>query len=346
MSWARYGALSIPWKALVLLCLTASAAAAQPTTIGIIDVYGLRTVPEQRVREALGIREGDPMPSRSALMSRLAAVPGVTRAEITTVCCADGKTILFVGVAESAEAAGPRAMVRGTRRPAEDVLRTAAALDAARTAAIVRGDAGEDVTQGHSLMNDSTGRALQQRFVGFAERDLDNLRLVLREAGESNHRAVAAQVLAYHKDKQEVLPDLVAAMTDPSPAVRNEAMRALAIIAPYAGQHPELGIDVPSAPFVELLGSLVWTDRNKASMALMQLTATRDPQLLGELRARALPALVEMARWKSEGHALPAFVVLGRMAGMTEEAIQRAWSRGDRQSVISGAASGARRPSP
>ena len=132
----------------------------------------------------------------------------------------------------------------------------------------------------------------------------------------------------------------------PGPWTVMVKISALAVMAPYARRHPELGITVPTAPFVDMLGSLTWTDRNKASLALMELTATRDAALLGELRARALPALVEMARWRSEGHALPAFVVLGRIGGMTEEAIQSAWSRGDRQGAIAAAAGGATRPSP
>ncbi len=44
-----------------------------------------------------------------------------------------------------------------------------------------------------------------------------------------------------------------------------------------------------------------------------------------------------MARWKTLAHALPAFVLTGRVAGISEQQIQDAWTRGDRESVISAA---------
>jgi hypothetical protein len=46
-----------------------------------------------------------------------------------------------------------------------------------------------------------------------------------------------------------------------------------------------------------------------------------------------------MARWKSAGHAILAFVVLGRMAGYSDDAALDAWSRGDREGVIRAALS-------
>ncbi|MET0212402.1 MAG: hypothetical protein ABW292_05345 [Vicinamibacterales bacterium] len=69
----------------------------------------------------------------------------------------------------------------------------------------------------------------------------------------------------------------------------------------------------------------------------MALSNGRDPVLLGKLRMEAMMPLVEMARWKSEGHARAAFVILGRIAGWSEEAIRRAWERSERAVVIDAA---------
>jgi hypothetical protein len=44
-----------------------------------------------------------------------------------------------------------------------------------------------------------------------------------------------------------------------------------------------------------------------------------------------------MSRWKTLEHALPAFILTGRVAGLTEQQIQDAWTRGDRESVIAAA---------
>ena len=123
-------------------------------------------------------------------------------------------------------------------------------------------------------------------------------------------------------------------MDDPDESVRNNATRALAVIAQLASGSPELKIRVPAKPFVSLLNSPVWTDRNKASMALMALSTSRDRELIASLREQALPSLIEMARWKSEGHAFAAFALLGRIGGLSEDAIHTLWSRGDREAVI------------
>ena len=66
----------------------------------------------------------------------------------------------------------------------------------------------------------------------------------------------------------------------------------------------------------------------------------RDPELLAALREQALAPLVEMARWKSEGHALPALIILGRVAGYSDEATYELWERGDRDAVIDAARDG------
>lgn len=109
------------------------------------------------------------------------------------------------------------------------------------------------------------------------------------------------------------MPDLVYGMSDPDSVVRNVSLWALAMIARYAQNAPEQGIKVPRGAFVKLLNSLDWTDRNKSSSALLQLTEKRDAALLSQLRWQALPSLVEMARWKSAGHALtPFFLVRAR----------------------------------
>ena len=56
--------------------------------------------------------------------------------------------------------------------------------------------------------------------------------------------------------------------------------------------------------------------------------------MLEQLRERAIPALADMARWKTLTHALPAYILLGRTAGIPEERIQASWSDGGREAVI------------
>jgi hypothetical protein len=67
---------------------------------------------------------------------------------------------------------------------------------------------------------------------------------------------------------------------------------------------------------------------------LQILTDKRDESVLDQLRDRALSSLIEMARWKTLAHALPAYILVGRVAALTDQQIQDAWANGNRESVI------------
>ena len=82
-----------------------------------------------------------------------------------------------------------------------------------------------------------------------------------------------------------------------------------------------------------MLNSVTWVDRNKALMVLGNLTENRSAAIMERLQADALPALIEMARWKAP-HAYMAFLLIARMAGLDEKEIHNAWDRGERESVI------------
>jgi hypothetical protein len=316
--------------------------AAQELRIGVVDLYGVRRVSEAAVRGALAFHEGDPVAfdgdAAPAFVAesekRLAALPGVASAKVNLVCCEQGRAIAYVGVQE-AEAPLPtfRPAPKGYVRLRAEVVADGQALSEAVMAAAQRGNLAEDDSQGHALFQDPLARAVQERFIVRARQDLEELRRVLRTSSDASHRALAAQILGYVPDKQAVVKDLVYAMDDPSDSVRNASMRALMAFtrAKVSGLRP---IRVPSAPFVSMLRSPVWTDRNKASLALMELTAARDPRLLAVLRRDALDALVEMARWKVDGHAMPALLVLGRIGGHSDEATADARRRGQQEDVI------------
>ena len=335
---------------LVTLALgTPSGVNGQELEIGIIDVYGLSRVSVRQVREMLTFTEGDTIAfgvgeepvSLKESEDRLARSPDIARARIQRVCCDAGRAIVYVGVEEPGAATMRlRAEPRGDARLAADIVRAGDEADNALRLAVLRGNVGEDRSRGHSLVDDPAVRAVQERFVLYAARDLSELRLVLRSSKDAAHRALAAQVLGYATDKQAVVEDLVHGMNDASAPVRNNAMRALAVFADMLPGTSRSVPRVPAQPFIELLNSPVWSDRNKASGALMAMSADRDPELLAALRERALASLIEMARWKSEGHALPAFFILCRIAGYSDEAAYDLWERGDRDAVIDAARNG------
>ncbi|MGQ9634395.1 MAG: hypothetical protein ACUVXB_09130, partial [Bryobacteraceae bacterium] len=94
--------------------------------------------------------------------------------------------------------------------------------------------------------------------------------------------------------------------------------------------HPEDEIKISPTWPVEMLNSLVWADRTGAAELLVALSENRNPGVLALLRERALPQLLEMARWQSLPYALPAYILLGRLAGLSEEQIQQSWAAGRR----------------
>jgi hypothetical protein len=324
------------WLTLVLMLLSAQSDFQMPA-IRTIDFYGLRTVSDTRVRQALQIKEGDTPPeSPIPAQLRVEALPRIIKARLNFVCCEKGKTTLYVGIQEQGSPTLEfRAAPTGAVRLPFDVPPAGDAFEKAFTHAMEAGDHVEDQSQGHALMHFAEARAAQQKFISLAALHPAILHDVLRNSADARQRALAAQILGYAADKRDVVADLIYATRDPDGDVRNNATRALWIIAKLAQRKPELGIQVPAATFIDLLNSIVWTDRNKSSYALLETTEKRDPAILAEIRERALPSLVEMAHWKAIGHAQPAIFLLGRIGGMSEDDIQAAIDRGDRESVIS-----------
>lgn len=324
---------------LPVLCL------AQGLPIGIIQVYGNRKVSETDIRKNLGVREGDVLPrSKGDTEERLASLNGVIEANLFAACCDSGKTILYVGVEERGnphfdfrdEPTNEEAVL-----PIEIVQAYAQFLNAAGQAARA-GETAENLTEGHSLMANTKVRYVQLGFAALAEDNKPVLKKVLAESANAEQRAIAAYVLGYVKDKASVQDDLQSALRDPDSTVRANALRALAAFVVYSQKHPEAGLKVSPTWMVEMLNSLVWTDRNNAAVALVTMTENRDPAILDQIRTRAMQSVAEMARWKYLPHALPGFILAGRLAGLTEPQLQDAWNKEDREPVVRKALASAR----
>lgn len=321
----------------LLLFALAQVGGASPDTVHAVDVYGIRTVSEASLRAAIALRAGEPVPpSGDSIRARVRALPGVAEAHVSMVCCSEtGRTLLYVGIREvGTPPIGFRAGPSGTARLPGDILAAGDRFESALISAVRRGATGEDDSQGYSLAQDSALRSVQEGFLQIAARRSDTLTSVLRNAADATHRALAAQILAYGASRQTVARELLYAAEDPSDAVRNNATRALAVLADWVSRNPHAGVAIPPDLFLDLVNSVSWTDRNKGVMVLMPLTAARDAALLAQLRARALPSLVEMARWTNPGHALGPFLMVARIAGLSDGDAFQAWQAGDREAVI------------
>ena len=268
----------------------------------------------------------------AAIEERLERVPGVVLARLQAVCCAGDSAVLYVGIEERD---APHVEFR---QPPSGNLRLPEALnDTYRDFLAYFGEAARS--------GEPTGPAAEAyrgTFEHLTRDNADTLHQVLRESDDAGQRAIAAHILRYAPVSRTVVEDLQYALLDGDQTVRANAMRSLQALAGPAASAPDLGIRVEITWFVELLYSLVWDDRDLAATALANLTPARDAGALEHVRERALAALVDMARWKTPAHAQAAFVLVGRIAGLSDKDIADAWSRGDREAVVRRALKGTR----
>lgn len=344
MNWIWYGLLA---PALLLAQKPGSPAPVAPPIprIGIVDFYGLHKVSPDRVLKTLGVREGDLLPpSKEEVEEHLESIPEVVQARLEAVCCPGGSVSLFVGIEErGAPHFALRSVPAGAALLPPDVMDDYGKFLSALRNAAARGKGAEDLTQGHSLMADPDARAFQTRFLAIARDQLPLLSDVLRNSSDEEHRAAAAYIIGYAPKKADVINDLQLAMQDPAPGARSNAMRALAAIGVLATREPAQGIRISPTWFVEMLNSIVLSDRHRAAIALGSITADGGAGI-EHIRERALDAVVEMARWKTLEYALPAFILAGRIAGESDLRIHEAWKSGDRETLIKKALSPGRRP--
>jgi hypothetical protein len=322
----------------------------QGPRIGLIQFYGLHKTTEAKLRQALGVHEGDFLPrSKGDAEERIDNLPGIVESHLEAVCCDGGNTILFVGIEEKgATHFDLREPPDGEVQLPEEVTTLYRRFLEASAKAARAGITGEDLTHGHALSADLATRDLQEQFVPVTKQYLAEIRSVLRNASDEEQRAMAAYAIGYAPDKRDIIDDLQYALKDADAGVRNNATRGLKALAVLARLNPDSGVKVEATWFIEMLNSLSFTDRNQALGMLQILTESSGPSgrnasAIAQMRDRSLGALVEMARWKSLTYALPAFVLVGRLTDLTDTQVQDAWERGDRESVIAKATAKAKK---
>jgi hypothetical protein len=306
---------------LFAICLGTTCFGQQEVTS--VDFFGLRTLSQQQLEQALGLTAGvASVADIKELKRRVLELENIEDASVAPIHF-PGNLALFIGVQEKGQAS-----TRFRAAPTGDItLRAELVRDYNETMelllpAIKNGQAGEDRSAGHAISEYEAMRDKQTQFIQVANEEFDTLAQVIRESSDADSRTAAACILAYADDKRKVIDELTIAADDADAGVRNNAVRALSILATYAYTNPDLGLVVNPKPFLQLLGSLTWTDRNKGAAVLDSLSQQRDPELLAALRATSLTEVEEMARWKSNGHCLFSIRILARLAGQSEDEIQ------------------------
>lgn len=288
-----------------------------------IDFYGIRKLSVQEIETSIGIASGKLTRLKSSeIKELLKAMDGVEDADVVQIQY-PGNLALFIGIRETGQGeAELRAAPTGAIRLEPELIKSYDAVMEMLVPAIKAGKAGEDRSAGHSLSEYPPMREKQVQLISIANERFSSLAKVLRDSSDEKSRAAAAYILAFANDKKTVVGELQLACNDASSLVRNNAVRALGVLATFAQTNDEKKLEISYQPFLQLLKSLTWTDRNKGSALIDSLSVGRDQSLFKTLKEEYLNELEEMARWKSSGHALFSIRILARMAGIGEEEIR------------------------
>ena len=313
----------------------------KPKRIGAIEFYGYAGLDVDEVRAAIPVHEGDLFATSddsffetlNRIKKEIKRVTGSPPSDVAAVCCdPQGNYWIYIGLLVNSVRTTPYNPVsEGKLRLPTRIVELYEQTNQLSSELVGKGIASEDRSKGYALSNDASLRAKQLAKRAYALSHELLLRRVLRSSPDPEQRAVAASFLGYARQSRAQIADLVWASHDIDAGVRNDAIRALGVLAESS---PKVASQIPPEGFVEMVSSGSWTDRNKAGFLLDELSKRRDPKLLGLLRSRSLDSLIEMARWRGRGHADFARILLGRIAGIEESRLQQLMDAGQVEQII------------
>ena len=310
---------------LILILFAASIAYGQdkPKLIGEVEFFGYSGIDLNKLRAALPFHETESFigetfaaklePAREAIKQ----ITGRWPTDMTNVCCDDqGNWIVFIGLSGKNISYNPPP--KGNTRLPENILNLYERFIKGNMESVQQGASAEDRSKGYALSASPLLRSIQLEMRAYAVGHDRLLRNVLKNASDDQQRIVAAELLGYARQSVSQIAALVHANRDGNGTVRNNATRALIVLAESS---PKAAMKIPAEGFIELLLSGTWTDLNKVSGLLSAITKSRNAKLLTQLRRReVLERLIEMARWRS--HAEAARYILGRIAGIDESRLE------------------------
>ena len=310
--------------------------------VGQINYFGYAGLDLNSVRARLPLSVGDSLTlttfarEQASISQEIRGVTGRPPTDLAVLCCDDHHHLLvYVGL----EGSSSQPVVATPKPHGNEHLAPEAsslyALDLqARAAAVARGELREDDSAGYALSYDPAARKIQLSMRDYAAAHAEELEHVLRGAADAHQREASAVLLGYAPLSQAQVNTLAYAARDVDPEVRNNAVRALGLLATA----PEASaFQIDPAPFVELLLSSRWTDRNKGSLLLARLTESRDPAVLAAVADKALQSLIEGANWTDPSHAYAFQEILGRVGGIPEAKLQEMIRDGQTAEIVAAA---------
>jgi hypothetical protein len=321
------------------LCLTAACCAAQPLRgpIVAIDFYGAATVDFTSLGAVIPFQVGDLFEEGTTFLERSPEesqkLIDNNRISYAPVFIPELKGwVLYVDVEppDTSPAIWNPTPSETDRLPARIVHLYEHAMNRHANGGI---HAGEETTNGYSLSKDPIMRSDELKLIDYVRKKRHAKRVysVLNRSASPRDRIAAAWIAGYAAKGSDQLTALLHAIMDPDSTVRNNAIRVLAVLASH-----DAGIArrIPPDPFIAMLHSLTWSDRNKAMFLLDPVTAARDPHTIETLRRQAIEPLRQMSRWTYWGHASMALVLLGRIAEIPEARLQTLLQARDATAIL------------
>ena len=207
--------------------------------IASIDFFGTAGIDLQKVRSALPVRSDDAIHEdhssriRDQINASLDRTIGHAATDVQFVCCdSRGSVSVFIGLGGN----NTKAISFDPAPPGSNCLPTDAIelYENALTAlaeAIQSGKSGEDDSHGYSLSEDPALRTKQVAMRQYAITREQGLLNALRRCGSAESRQAAAEMLGYGRHSTTQIDTLVQASRDPDDGVRDNAVRALWVLA-------------------------------------------------------------------------------------------------------------------
>jgi hypothetical protein len=320
-------------------------AQAQSIPISAIDFYGYGGIDIEKLRTALPVHVGDTFPSFEAeranspkIRAVVLQMTGKPAVSVNNVLI-EGAFLIYIGLSGTTMKKFPlNPEPTGTAQLPQELVQLYDQKMAILPKAIAAG-AKDDESAGYAISSFPELRSKELAIRDYAAQHEDLIRTVLGGASDANQRIVASDALGYAKESRSQIEALVRASHDSNSVVRNNATRALGVLA---SSDPKIAADIPAEPFIEMLSSESWTDRNKAGWVLQSITSTRNPKVLAELRSQAIEPLIEMAKWHDNGHAGSFRTILGRIGGIEEARLKEMADKNEQVDAIIAAARSAK----
>lgn len=321
---------------ILLLPITFADGQQPPKRIGVIDFFGYTGIDVGKIKAALPIHEGDEFNIETAEDKITSAREIITKlighppTDISVGCCdSQGNWNIEFGLSGKKIAYHPSP--KGTVRLPASALTLYERYMNGVMEAVQKGEAQEDRSKGYALTAYPPLQAVQLEMRAYAIKHSSLIRNVLMTSASEKQRIAASALLGYAQNSPAQIQALIHASRDRQETVRNNATRALLVLAESS---PKIAARIPPDGFIEMLLSGTWTDLNKASLLLSILARSREPSLLAKFqRKEALDRLIEIARWRT-GHAEPAQYILGCVAGINEKELEQLIADKNAEAII------------